>query len=584
MKFPFVLTFILAACCAVAAQKANVVSIEVEADADFMYLPISVSSKGVDLKISKADGAVIFNEPVMLGAGKGDWYAPIDVSAYKNQKLTISYAAGGLVGSPTILTSDRLFMRDFGADRGRPKFHIAATNGVLGASSGLFSFGGKYYAAVLQNEKLMSRAGGFAPMLWESADMVNWKAVDAPWLVKSRIKAPAGAFADIANRSGLFDGGGGGVVFACTDAQNKTFIAYSKDLKSIEYFNGGAPVLPGGGLWPQIFFNEHSRLWTLVRTESVDGKTARAAIYTSKDLAKWELADTAFEEIGNFNANLARVDVLGAGSDAKWIILAGDGRYIVGDFDGKKFTRITAKPLRIFTGSLNFLQLWSNAPRGEVWATATLMQPIPIIMHIKQHFINTLSLPWKLHLARADGGELQLRASVADPFMRHLGVGADVIGGSMTFASNTFVVPGAYGNYCLYDGVFETTPNNTTAVILEVGVGAFGHAQGDSSYFLRRLAMDLETVKSPIKRRTAIIPFKAFVDSYSAEVVWYSGDIVQMLGDSFLNPEQTIKVGAVGELRIAKLDKYPVFVRKVSELRDAIIKIFRSDNKEKREK
>ena len=94
-------------------------------------------------------------------------------------------------------------------------------------------------------------------------------------------------------------------------------------------------------------------------------------------------------------------------------------------------------------------------------------------------------------------------------------------GGSMQFASNTFVAPGAYGNYCLYDGQFETTPNHTTAVSLEIGVGVFGHSQPDSVYFLRRLAMDLERVKAPLRRRTSLIPFKAFVDSYSAEVAWY---------------------------------------------------------------
>ena len=48
-----------------------------------------------------------------------------------------------------------------------------------------------------------------------------------------------------------------------------------------------------------------------------------------------------------------------------------------------------------------------------------------------------------------------------------------------------------------------------------------------------------------------------------------AGDSVLMMGDSFLNPQQTFKVGAVGVTRILKLDIMPVFKNKVKDLREA---------------
>ena len=44
-----------------------------------------------------------------------------------------------------------------------------------------------------------------------------------------------------------------------------------------------------------------------------------------------------------------------------------------------------------------------------------------------------------------------------------------------------------------------------------------------------------------------------------------------MMGDSFINANQTVKVGAVGDTRILKLEKYPVFKSKIKDLRNAIL-------------
>ena len=565
-----------------AQQKSNTTSIPLDIDADFLYLPISCESDYRLVRIVDENGVEVFSEPVMLASGKGQWFAPVNVSAQKGRKLFVEFDNKGFIGEPIILLSDSVFSRDYSKDKGRPKYHISATNGVLGASSGLFFFEGKYYAYILQNPKGMSMLGRFQLALWESSDLVNWKSVDSVNFFKSLIVSPASAYVDNFNKSGLFSTKGKGIIFAASNERNKTFLASAERVEDIKLVDDGKPILSGEGKWPFLFYNKDSGLWTIVRTESNDsGKTNFAAIYVSKDLREWEFVDKAFEGLANTNVNMASVGVLGADSQKKWVLLAGDGSYIVGDFDGKSFKQISKKPLQIFAGLVSFVQAWSNMPNSNLVATATLVQPLPVMLHIKQHFVNTLSLPWQLDLVRVIGGEYQLRASVPSQIMEHIGFHKDAVGGDMIFRSNTFVLPEAHGNYCMYSGTFEV--DNTSSVSFEVGTAVFGYDLDSHKFFMRRLLKDIASWDAPVKRSLKIIPHKTFVDSYSAEMAWFSGDIVLMMGDSFLNPEQTIKVGAAGVVRVSQLDMFPVFKNKIKALRNATIKVFRSKSEQTQE-
>ena len=102
------LFFVLAVNC-LAQQKSKYNVKEVEVDADFLLIPISAQSNYREIKITAEDESVIMNEAVMLATGKGQWYAPIDVSKYKGQKLKIAYRNDDFIGEPIILLGDGLF-------------------------------------------------------------------------------------------------------------------------------------------------------------------------------------------------------------------------------------------------------------------------------------------------------------------------------------------------------------------------------------------------------------------------------------------------------------------------------------------
>ena len=95
---------------------------------------------------------------------------------------------------------------------------------------------------------------------------------------------------------------------------------------------------------------------------------------------------------------------------------------------------------------------------------------------------------------------------------------------------------------------------------------------------MRRLTNEFGRWDMPVARKLMFIPFKAVVDSYSVEFQWLAGDIILMMGDSFINENQTVKVGAVGDTRIKELKMLPIFKSKVKDLRNAILEMYKQSS------
>lgn len=566
-RFLYTLTLFLSVFSAAfsAEQKPAQTFVNVDADADFIYLPIDSAAPYRQVKIADAAGKTLFFEPVMLAEGKGKWYAPVDVSAARGQKLEVSYPNRDMKGVPTILTSDSLFMRDYSADENRPAFHLTAPDGLLGAFGGLFKFNGEYCAYVLTNPKSLAFDGTFGLSLFKSRDLVNWRRVDAPALLKSKITRPSSVCVDAENRSGLFSKGG--IIIASANSEG-VFLAHSENLTDIGYLST-LPAIKGEGGAPFIFFNKDAPLWTILRVEAEGGAAGETSIafYTSKDLKKWTFADRIPNPSGATAVSMAKMwREGGVEPDAKWVLLSGNGSYIVGEFDGRKFKTLSAKRLNIFAGTARFAQFWAASDAdAEVMASAIIPQPVKLAYALDLRFMNCASIPWKLSLVRVVGGEYQLRASLPEAFAEHIGIGERVADG-MGFASNTFTLPNAYGNFCMFDGAFDIT-KETGNVSVEIGAGVFTYNVATKLFGLARLRVDYGLWTMPLCRDTGRLAFKAFVDSYSTEVLWGAGDCVVMFGDTFFGELQPVKVGGAGEVEFDGLFKYPVFRSKIKDLR-----------------
>jgi sucrose-6-phosphate hydrolase SacC (GH32 family) len=91
---------------------------------------------------------------------------------------------------------------------------------------------------------------------------------------------------------------------------------------------------------PKLFWHEPTKKWIMVvyeqdTYEAYDGKSCTFAVYSSDKATEWrkESVIPGWYEC----PELFELDVDADPDKRKWVLLGGDGRYVIGDFDGKAF-------------------------------------------------------------------------------------------------------------------------------------------------------------------------------------------------------------------------------------------------------
>ena len=534
-----------------------------KAEKNWLLIPIKANADYSKISIyNAANSTPIGAYDVLLTSGNADWFAELDISAHKGSTLVFKYEKNGL-GSPKIIQSDSPETRDFTKDRGRPKFHLTAKHGWLGETTGMIFFGGKWHVFFDYNPFAMTKKQSVYWGHASSKDLVNWEYepnAARPEIFNGKPDYPqSGAvFFDGKNKSGFFGTGGSGAVFVCTRSESGDNIIWSKDLKNFQSFLNN-PVIKAPGSACAIFYNEDSGLWTILRSEPRGENEASAkvvAIYVSKDMKTWEKTDEIPGYFPN-GAQLRKMHVVGVPDAPKWVMFGSDGLYLVGDFDGKKFSPLGKGARRIFYGNAKDARLWENVPGDKTYASARIDMPGDFMRDLGQKFSQSLGIPWNLNLVKTRSGEYQLRAYVPEEIDDHLAFPSDALGiANISFASNTFTMPDAYGNKYMIMGVLDISAASSVSVW--AGTAHFLFDKNNSILSVARLLEPISRDNMQSKYTSDALIFKLFVDTYGVEMFLGAGDAVLFMGDSFLNPNQEIKLGANGRLETIQFVKYPV--------------------------
>lgn len=116
---------------------------------------------------------------------------------------------------------------------------------------------------------------------------------------------------------------------------------------------------------PKVFWHETSKQYVMVlyRRPNNDDKQKGVSFYTSKNLIDWELKShlPGFYEC----PDLVELSVNRRADDKKWVLFDGDGSYVVGSFDGEKFSPETPKIPGDFGSNYYATQTWSNIPEND---------------------------------------------------------------------------------------------------------------------------------------------------------------------------------------------------------------------------
>ncbi|NOX55898.1 MAG: glycoside hydrolase family 32 protein [Planctomycetes bacterium] len=255
----------------------------------------------------------------------------------------------------------------------RPQFHFTARENWHNDPNGLVWYKGEYHLFFQHNPRGIQ----WGNMTWGhavSTDLVHWKQLDhAIYPDEHGTIFSGSAVVDHHNTAGFRTGDEAPIVAVFTYAGRfakppKPFtqgIAYSNDRGRTWHKYEGNPVvdnLAPNNRDPKVFWHEPSKRWIMVLYL---GQRGKFTILHSNNLKQWKrVSDVEFPN-GHECPELFELPVDGNPNDTRWVFWQGDGRHLIGRFDGTRFTP-ESEVLRGEWGKNCYAgQTWNDVPDGR---------------------------------------------------------------------------------------------------------------------------------------------------------------------------------------------------------------------------
>lgn len=336
----------------------------IKVNADYLILPVSHSLDRVKITM-EADGMDLLPVDVRLTDGTPDYSVFKNIAPLKGKKLKIT-APDGTPGLEAITQADEIPGNDsIYHETNRPQYHFTTRRGWINDPNGLIWHDGEYHLFYQHNP--YERDWG--NMHWGHAvspDLVHWTELPpALYPDVTGTMFSGSAVIDHGNTSGFGKGGKDPMVVAFTvDNPDREMqcIAYSNDNGRTFTKYDRNPVVDSKEKWnsrdtrdPKLMrYGDH---WVMVLNER-DGHS----IYTSLDLKEWTYRShtSGFWEC----PELFELPVDGDTENTMWVMYGASGTYMLGDFDGERFTPRSGKH-RYTAGSIYAAQTFNNIPEAD---------------------------------------------------------------------------------------------------------------------------------------------------------------------------------------------------------------------------
>lgn len=356
----------LAVCFLSVGIAAQAGGIKIKIDKKYLNIPVSHSEER-NRMVFETDGAVETPITIRLASGEADYWVFRDVSAFEGKTLKITYY-GNPAGLSQIYQSDEIAGQDsLYRERNRPQFHFTTRRGWINDPNGLIYHNGEYHLFYQHNPYERE----WENMHWGHAvsrDLVHWEELPAALIPDGLGTMYSGsAVIDRSNTSGFGTAKNPAMVAAYTAAspdRQVQCIAYSLDDGRTFTKYTGNPVIDSKEKWnsqdtrdPKVFWYAPAGHWVMALNER-DGHS----IYTSPDLKQWtyESHTTGFWEC----PELFELPVDGNPDNTLWVMYGASGTYMLGEFDGRKFTPLYGK-YRYTAGSVYAAQTFTDMPDGR---------------------------------------------------------------------------------------------------------------------------------------------------------------------------------------------------------------------------
>jgi fructan beta-fructosidase len=338
---------------------------QIEITKTWLHLPIKNGAKTRRLLLLDGDQQVRALD-IELADGEPDWWAFINVDEFAGRELTLSVTLPETsTALEAIRQSDEQPAGSGDYDEAlRPQFHFTTRRGWINDPNGLVYFDGEWHLYYQHNPV----GWNWGNMHWGhavSTDLVHWRELQDvfhPWGDTVGAAFSGSAVVDHDNTSGLGVGGEPPIVAALTDTGSGEIIAYSNDRGRSFTMYEGNPVVEHRGRDPKVIWHDSTSQWVMALYDEHEGKQW-IAFYTSPDLKEWMFASRieGFYEC----PDLFELPIDRETANTQWVLHAADGRYLLGDFDGREFHPHSTEKQTLWYGDFYAPQSYDNAPDGR---------------------------------------------------------------------------------------------------------------------------------------------------------------------------------------------------------------------------
>ena len=347
-----------------AKKQAELKSQVLEIGESYLHFPVKTGAPMRRVKFLVGQDVVREFDIELAAHGQASFWAASDVTTFKGKKLTVEVMlpadaklADLIVASDKWPAADKVYQ-----EKHRPLFHFTSRVGWLNDPNGLVFADGEWHLFYQHNP--FGREWG--NMHWGHAvskDLVRWKEEGIALYPKKYddFAFSGSAVLDKNNTSGWGTKEKPPLVLAYTSTGRGECIAYSTDRGRTWKEHDKNPVVKHAGRDPKLIWHEKAKHWVMAVYDETD-KKQWIAFYTSPDLKEWTFTSRIegfFECPDLFELPVGGKEV---GAMSPWVLYAADGKYLLGDFDGKEFKPHFKEKKQLWYGRFYAAQTFDNGP------------------------------------------------------------------------------------------------------------------------------------------------------------------------------------------------------------------------------
>ena len=287
------------------------------------------------------DGRPVREFDIELAEATPDWWAFLDLTPFHGRRAVLRadrLPAGSSALDRIEQADDLRGAEDLYREPLRPQFHFSSRRGWNNDPNGLVFCQGEYHLFYQHNPY----GWNWGNMHWGHAvspDLVHWQELPiALYPDEHGTMFSGSAVVDWHNTAGFQTGPEPAMICIVTAAGTPFTqeLAYSNDRGRTWTKYAGNPVLPhivDGNRDPKVIWYAPGNAWVMALFLDQD----TYALFRSPNLKQWErLSDVPFPGTSEC-PEFFEIPLDGNRHDPRWVFYGGNGRYMIGRFDGRRF-------------------------------------------------------------------------------------------------------------------------------------------------------------------------------------------------------------------------------------------------------